>query len=419
MSRKAGSTVPAYQHLKRTDQARVKIAGKVHYLGKHGTEASRQKYQRLLAEWFAANRDPIALQAQQHAKRATQDGPTVAHVVASFVTHARIYYRDAQGNQTEELDNFKHATRVLLQLYGTLPAAQFSPRCLTACQARMVQDGLARNTLNRRIGRIRYVFKWAIAQEIAPPSVFEGLRAIDGLKRGRSAAKETAPVRPVSDPHARAAIAQASRHVAAMIKLQLMTGMRSGELVIMRGADIEKTADVWTYTPTKHKTEHHGHTRFIYLGKQAQKIIAPFLKMDPAAYLFSPADADAERRAKLTEERKTPASCGNKPGTNQSDKPRKTPGQAYSVNSYAAAVAIACDKAFPPPEDLDAAAAKSWKKTHRFHPHQLRHAAATRFRREHGLDAARALLGQKTVEAAEIYAELDMGKARDVMRICG
>ena len=70
--------------------------------------------------------------------------------------------------------------------------------------------------------------------------------------------------------------------------------LRHAGSLIMRTADIDRSGKVWTYTPSKHKTEHHGHERIIYLGDHAQEIVRPFLKLDPAAYLFSPADADAE-----------------------------------------------------------------------------------------------------------------------------
>ena len=42
-----------------------------------------------------------------------------------------------------------------------------------------------------------------------------------------------------------------------------------------------------------------------------------------------------------------------------------------------------------------------------FHPHQLRHTAATRIRKELGLDAARAVLGHRNLKITDDYAELD------------
>ena len=60
-----------------------------------------------------------------------------------------------------------------------------------------------------------------------------------------------------------------SRQVWAMIELQGLTGMRPGEVVLMRTSDLEMTGDVWTYTPHRHKTEHHGKKREVLLGPRA------------------------------------------------------------------------------------------------------------------------------------------------------
>jgi integrase len=57
--------------------------------------------------------------------------------------------------------------------------------------------------------------------------------------------------------------------------MQRLTGMRPSEVVSIRTVDVESGGRVWTYTPASHKTEHHGRTRFIYLGPQAQAALRP------------------------------------------------------------------------------------------------------------------------------------------------
>ena len=87
----------------------------------------------------------------------------------------------------------------------------------------------------------------------------------------------------------------------AMIQLQMVTGMRPTEVCIMRGCDIDTTREIWTYTPASHKTQHHGHRREIYLGPKARQIIEPFLAGRATdAYLFSPAEAEAELDRAMT-----------------------------------------------------------------------------------------------------------------------
>jgi integrase len=84
-------------------------------------------------------------------------------------------------------------------------------------------------------------------------------------------------------------------------------------------------------------------------------------------------------------------------------KPKRRPGQRYTVGSYAYAIRRACVKAAVP----------------HWHPHQLRHNAATQIRREAGLDAARAVLGHRSPQITEVYAEIDTAKAAAVMERLG
>ncbi len=54
-----------------------------------------------------------------------------------------------------------------------------------------------------------------------------------------------------------------------------------------------------------------------------------------------------------------------------------------------------------------------------WHPHQLRHNAATRLRREFGIEAARVVLAHRSVAVTEIYAERDGEQAMKIMERVG
>ena len=410
MSRFSKDHVPVYRLHKPSGKARVRIDGRDHYLGAHGTAESREAYNQLIARWFAAGRNATALAVMQ--EQAAADVVTVEQVLAAFLIHAQQHYRGRDGGQSLELVNFKHVMILLRRMFGKTDAGKFRAKSLKMCRDEMIRARLSRKTINRRVGRIRHIFSWAVSDELVPASVIVSLQAVTGLQAGRSDAREKAPVKAVSEQYVRQAIRHANRIVAAMLELQTMTGMRSGELVIMRTGDINRSDPrVWTYRPAWHKNQHRDQDRIVYLGKQAQEIIGPFLRLDPTAYLFSPAEAEFERKAALSAARKTPITCGNSIGTNRVAKPRRQPGPRYTPGSYAVAVAKACDKAFPPPARLDTAALKAWRKANRFHPHQLRHTAATRFRKENGIETARVLLGQKSLDSTQIYAEADQEKA--------
>ena len=107
----------------------------------------------------------------------------------------------------------------------------------------------------------------------------------------------------------------------------------------MRSRDVDTRRDVWVYRPLQHKTAHHGHERVVLIGPRAQEILRPFLKPDLGAFIFSPKDAEDERRLELHTRRKTPASRGNVPGSNRACRPKRQPGDHYTVESYRRAIA--------------------------------------------------------------------------------
>lgn len=81
-------------------------------------------------------------------------------------------------------------------------------------------------------------------------------------------------------------------HGRAMVQVQERSGMRPQDIRDLRSCDLDMTNNVWVYTPSTHKTEHHGHVRRIAIGPDARSILVPFLKPnDPEAYLFNPREA--------------------------------------------------------------------------------------------------------------------------------
>jgi integrase len=232
------------------------------------------------------------------------------------------------------------------------------------------------------------------------------------------------------------------RPVRALVRLQLLTGARAGELLGMRACDIEMNprSGVWIYRPEQHKNAFREHERTIYLGPRAQRILRRFLVGRPTtAFLFSPAEADAERRARLHNARRTPLNQGNRPGSNRRTAPLRSPGDCYTTASYRRAIWYACDRAFPPPAPLAKVSKETikqwevrlkghrqwdalldWRREHRWHPHQLRHTAATTLRRQFGLEAAQLTLGHSSATVTDaVYAERDHAKVIEIMNRVG
>jgi len=383
---------PAYRLYKRTGQAVVTLNGRTHYLGPHGTKVSRDAYDRLIAEWLVNGRWLPA---------ASRNGDlSVNELILAYWEYAEGYYRK-DGMPTSEIACIRESVRPLKRLYGSQPTCDFGPLALKACRRAMVDSGSSRGVVNSRVGRIKRMFKWAAENELVEPSVYHGLQAVSGLRRGRSEARETEPIKPVPDEHVDAIRANVSRQVWAMIELQRITGMRSGEVVIMRGCDLETTGKLWLYRPASHKTEHHGHTRSVELGRRAQRVLRPFLKADLEACLFSPADVVEEQKAEKRRRRQTKVQPSQKDRSKR--KPTRLPRDRYTPDSYRRAITRACDNAKVP----------SW------HPHQLRHTFATRVRKEFGLEVTRVLLGHTSPAVTAVYAEADRTLAASVVAKIG
>ncbi|MCI0366178.1 MAG: tyrosine-type recombinase/integrase [Phycisphaerales bacterium] len=393
MPDKLKKRIPTYRLHKASGRAVVTLPGSVLkrgrdvFLGCYGTPESRQRYAQVIAEWTATG----------DVRPAPTSDITVIELVDRYWVHVRSYYvKDSRP--TSEQDLIKQALAPLLKLYGLTPAREFGPLALKTVRQTMVGKQWCRNYINRQCSRVRMVFGWAVENELVPSAVFHGLQAVKGLRKGRSEVLESEPVRPVAAADIAAVQQLVPAAVCAMIQLQLRTGARPGEICIMRTADIETTGKVWLYRPHSHKTEHHEHERIIHIGPRAQTILRPWLQANLSAYVFSPADeaaakmkGDCSRRGLALEDRK------------------RSPQDRYSVASYRRAIARACDRAFPHPDpvlrpalidlgegksrvetraefnarmtDKQSDALKKWQSARRWHPHQLRHNAATALRK--------------------------------------
>lgn len=403
---------PKYRYHKATCRGVVTLAGRDIYLpGKYGSVESRAAYARVLAEYAAGGGGKPRLKHERL---------TVTELIAAYwKQHVITYYRNPDGTPSKEQAGIKAALTDLRAIYGLTDAADFGPLALKAVRERMIERGLSRPTINKNMGKVKRAFAWAVSNEMIPATVLHGLASVRGLRKGRSRARETEGVKPVPDSIVDATLPHLQPTVRAMVELQRLTGMRSGELVIMRPCDLDTSGKIWCFTPTHHKTSWRGHERPIYLGPQAQDIIRPFLRRELTAFMFSPREAEAARRAVQHAARRTPLNAGNRPGTNRKAAPRKVKGARYTPQSYGKSIQAACDKAFPVPAGLDDGQVKAWRKEHRWFPHQLRHAAATRIRKEFGIEAARVVLGHTSAAVTEIYAEIDRTRAADIMARVG
>jgi integrase len=377
----------------------------------------------------------LELEAVPHQAPATDPtGLTMAGVLLAYLDHAERHYRTPDDQPTSELRECKLVIRTLRELYADKPAGGFGPLNLKAVRQVWVAAGLARSEVNRRTNLARRMFKWAAAEELVPFAVYQSLTAVAGLQKGRTAARETEPVRPVDDTTVNATLPFLTSHVRGLVEFQRLTGCRPGEACLVRRADIDTGGAVWQYRPARHKNAHRGKDRVIVIGPKAQAFLREFFTQEPGDYLFSPRRAVEEFRAERSARRMTPrfASHVERNAGKRVASPRRRPAERYTATSYQHAIDRACDRAFPPPGDLaqregetraqwwgrltpaQRAEVKAWRKAHRWHPNQLRHSFATRVRKEHGLEAAQVLLGHSRADVTQVYAERNQELAATV-----
>jgi integrase len=400
-------SIPSYRFYKPRNCGVVTIAGKRHYLpGAFDSEESRREYLRLVSEHETGAGEVVD----------SGDGFTVEELAVAYLHHSERYYRKA-GRPTSQIHQVRQALKGLCALYGELEASEFGPLRLKALQQHWVSRGHSRVYCNKLAAVVKQAFRWGVSEELVPAAVHHGLSSVGGLKKGRTDARETEPVLPVSESVVNETIKHLSPIVAGMVSLQRLTGMRPGEVCLLRPCDVSLQLDgTAVYIPAEHKTEHHGRERRVYLGPKALDVLRPFLERDPDSYCFDPRESVAWHRQKRREARQTPlfpSHVKSIEGKRRAN-PRRTARERFTAGSYRRAVERAAAEAFPVPEDYTEAQAADWKRAHFWAPNQLRHLRATEIRAAFGIEAAQVSLGHSNLDQTQTYAERDFEKARAV-----
>jgi integrase len=306
----------------------------------------------------------------------------------------------------------------LAELYGRTPAVDFGPKAFKAIRQRLVDAKNSRPYVNKLMPIITRCFKWGASEELISASVYHGLTAVEGLRKGRTRAREPAPVLPVEPPLVDATLPHVPPIVADMVRFQRFTGCRPGEVCQLRPMDLDRSAEVWQYRPASHKTEHHGRERVIFIGPQAQAILRPYLLREAAAHCFSPAESENKRHVEMRIRRKSKVQPSQQ--TRHAAKRARAPKESYTKDSYARAIRRGIDQANKAIR-ADAAEFQIENPTLLAYwaPNRLRHSVGTTVRKQFGLEAAQVVLGHAKADVTQVYAERDSALAAEVMKKIG
>lgn len=345
----------------------VELSKEHHYFPKTATEAeARQWYDGLVARWLAGGRKPLGT------PRARKTGVlTVRTLTERYLDHARVYYLKERGRgrkeATSSLRRVKLAIEALVRLYGDTAAEDFTRaefKTVRGVWETSVNRHGRRNTrvtVNMMADTVRGCFLWGAREGIVPAVVMTEIDIVGHLPRGRCGLDDPDPIPPAPEDAVEAVLAIAEPPLAAMIRIQRLTGMRPGEICGLRKKHLVMEGTVWRYNvpASVNKTVHRGKTRTVWIGPQAQAILTPYLERQPA--------------------KDGPLFFG-------------TRGKPFGTMAYYDAVARRCRKA----------------NVAHWHPNQLRHSAATEIARAEamrGLDAAMKSLGHSQNDVTRRYVE--------------
>ena len=310
------SFLPSLRHHKPTRRAVVTVRtadgrSRDIYCGTWGTAASRAEYQRVCAV-LAANAGVYP-----------SDAPdvTLNEILLAYVRHAEGYYRRPYGSPTSSLTTARLVARAVRTLFGPTPAAEVGVRELKSVRRAMVADGLTRREVNRRVGVVRRLFRWAAAEGMIPPAVYQTLGAVEGLRAGRTDAADPDPVGPVADDVVERTLPHLRPEVAAMVRVQQLTGCRPQDVCGIRPRDVDTSGPVWVYRPSDHKGAWRGRVRSVAVGPRAQAVLREFWPADPGEYVFNPRRAVERLHAERSGGRRRRPGCRTGARTNCGTRP--------------------------------------------------------------------------------------------------
>jgi integrase len=354
---------PRIYHHTPSGQDRVRVRGTDIYLGPHDSEVSRRAYARVCAD-LAAGRDPRPAVAPG-------GGLTVAQVVLRWWAEEGPRYSE----RGRERPMFRLALNPLMRLEGGTPAAALDAERLEGVRMAMATGswltagerekrgsryplGWCASVVNRRVVRIRTVWRWAERRRLVPAGSWAGLCALPGLAQNDARVRHSAPRKSATWGDTLSVARGCPAPVRTMLLLQWWSGMRSGEVRIMRPCDLDRSdPGVWLYRPSAHKNDWRGQARVVALGPKCRALLGPWLweMKAPDAYLFPPSRARG-------------APC-------------------YSPFTYAQAVRRAAGRAG----------------VTGFTPYSCRHSCKDRITAACGLDAARSAMGQRSISSTDGY----------------
>ncbi len=93
-------------------------------------------------------------------------------MAANYVDYAEQYY-SKDGEPTQYAHEVGRVARLAAEHYGSTPVVEFGPLKLKRLVSKMIDAGLSRTTVNTRLGALKRMFKWGVAEELVPAHIWQ------------------------------------------------------------------------------------------------------------------------------------------------------------------------------------------------------------------------------------------------------
>ena len=244
------------------------------------------------------------------------DGQTASPIMPGEGGHllseiAAIYMREAVPRlERRSAVRACYVLGVAVDMFGAMPADRFRVREVEQLTARFTatkstsrktgkRDGppLSYQYVRKLLAAVRQWIRWSAMRDlVSAESCAKVCLAVRHAKPESPRRPQAVPVPPADF---RATMEKCSPEVRAMATLQLLTGMRTGELLGISLAEIDRSRPMWVYRPARHKNASKGKGRSIYLDAECQALLAPWIDRTPIFGLtLSGYDQHLKRAAK-------------------------------------------------------------------------------------------------------------------------
>lgn len=345
---------------------------------------------------------------------------TIGELFEKYETYFRKNAPKVRGRQEHPDLRIIERVRHFMQPYSHWPVDSFGIDELNDIRDKLLihkyetgkkKKHYVRRGINDTLEWIKKIIEWGVGRRIVSIETFMSIqKEFKPLKMGQKGAKDNIKREKITEEEFEKVVNTVTSVVGDMFRLLWHTGMRPCEVCEMRPFDILRDdPECWIYIPGRdkspvgdHKTTHFEKVKVIALAGECIDILSKRIDdFDSKEYIFSPKESIDEHRKTKRKNRKTPLSCGNKPGSNKKQNPKRKPSEKYSNNSFRQAIQRACKRVG----------------VKQLTTYDLRRTAATKTRAELGKDAAGTLLGHVETSTTDIYLLEEVQEAMKLAKL--